>query len=64
MTNKAITPSSTHFISLEGADYYKIPKHKTRDLKGKPVEYAAFQGSYYEMRRTIKPFSKPIPFLN
>jgi len=57
-----IVPSSTHFISREGASHFKIPLFDTRDAEGEPVRYAAFEGQYYKMQRTIKPFPTPIPY--
>ena len=59
---RTVKPSETHFISKEGARYYCIPTFKTRDDEGKPVTYAAYNGGYYKMQRTITPFPEPIPF--
>jgi len=57
-----IVPSSTHFISREGASHFNIPQFKTRDEEGEEVIYAAYEGQYYKMQRTIKPFPTPIPY--
>jgi hypothetical protein len=59
---RIIKPSSTHFISKEGARHFGIPVFKTRDEEGEQVIYAAFEGQYYKMQRTIKPFPSPIPY--
>ncbi len=57
-----IVPSQTHFISREGASHFNIPQFKTRDEQGEEVIYAAFDGQYYKMQRTIKPHPTPIPY--
>lgn len=60
--NRVIDPSKTHFVSEEGAKHYKIPTFNTKDKDGEPVTYAAYQGEYYKLQRTITPFPEPIEF--
>ena len=60
--SRTITPSKTHFISIEGARHYKIPTFDTRDENGDPVTYAAYKGQYYAMKITITPYPEPIEF--
>ena len=58
--NRVIVPSATHFISTEGAKHYCIPTFTTRDSDGEPITYAAYDGQYYRMQKTIKPYPEPI----
>ena len=58
--NRVIVTNPTHFISLEGAKHYCIPTFTTKDCNDKDIEVAAYEGQYYLMQKTIKPYPEPI----
>lgn len=57
-----VQPSETHFMSIEGVKHYCIPKFDTHDEDGEPVTYAAFEGKYYRMQKTITPYPEPMEY--